>query len=307
MQRRKTAALALSLLVGFTGLGAKCTPGPKPSVSVTLHAISDDLNDLLVIPTDALIPVNATFTPDGSPIDPESFTIEAHSWSGDPSVFGTVVSADATTGLATFPPFSLTPGSWSIVATISDGSGESGKAPLSIAVRDRPGSAPIGADQNIWYDFTSDRDAVPGPDFPLDLEAFGLGSPLDPVLSAQIEADVIGLILDRVMGIYYDPDPNGFGVPDPVAVSFFSSDPGTGDVTRICVGGEDPSGGSVVGSILIDMNNGNRTSVECGTLPPTGIFPRELLFYQTQAPFQASFDPPAPADQTHRALPSERN
>ena len=54
-------------------------------------------------------------------------------------------------------------------------------------------------------------------------------------------------------------------------------------------------GGSTIGSILIDPNNSNRASVECASIPPTGIFPREILAYQNQYAFQTTFDPLMPS------------
>ena len=87
---------------------------------------------------------------------------------------------------------------------------------------------------------------------------------------------------------------NGLLGPDPVKVAFSSTQPGSGDVTQICIGGEDPSGGITIGSILTDPKNSNRNSVECATLPPTGIFPRELLILSGDASFQAVFDPLMP-------------
>jgi hypothetical protein len=57
------------------------------------------------------------------------------------------------------------------------------------------------------------------------------------------------------------------------------------------VGGEDPTGGITIGNILIDPNNSNRTSVECWSIPPTGIFQAELMVYANQGSFQGTFDP----------------
>jgi hypothetical protein len=79
-----------------------------------------------------------------------------------------------------------------------------------------------------------------------------------------------------------------------VAVAFSTTNPGSGDVTRVCIGGEDPGGGINIGEVLIDPKNSNRSSVECGTLPPTGIFPRELLILAGEAAFQAVFNPLRP-------------
>ena len=82
----------------------------------------------------------------------------------------------------------------------------------------------------------------------MDLEHFGLGAPAEPALSAVVEGWVVARTLQRVSDVYHGQDPNGLGAPDPVAVSFLSVDPGSGDVTQICVGGEDPGGESASGA-----------------------------------------------------------
>jgi len=77
----------------------------------------------------------------------------------------------------------------------------------------------------------------------------------------------------------------------PVWISIVTSEPVTSlHVTRICIGGE-AQNPLVVGSILIDSNNQNKNSVECGTIPPTGVFVRGLLYYASDPDFQAIFDP----------------
>ena len=100
-------------------------------------------------------------------------------------------------------------------------------------------------------------------------------------------------VFDRVFEAYKLQPANGLD-PDPVKVAFSTTQPSSGDVTRICIGGEDPSGGMTIGSILTDYKNSNRTSVECATLPPTGIFPRELLIVSGEPAFQAVFNPLIP-------------
>jgi hypothetical protein len=293
----RTTLLAALCCAAPLSLGGSCggPTGAPPSITVTLNAVDDELNDLLVIPADAPVFINATFAPGSSPVDPQSFAATLFPWSGGPAVDGFVFQTGPTGGLALVGVSSLAKGTWTAVAWVSDTMGRTNGVQLAFAVRDRPGPPPIGSGQKIWYDFASDRDAVPGPDFPVDLQAFGLGSPAAPALSAVVHADVVDAVLARVEQTYYDEDPNGFGLPDPVAVDFFAANPGGGDVTRICVGGSDPSGNGVIGSILIDPNNANRSSVECGTIPPTGIFPREMLVYQTQYWFQIVFDPLMPS------------
>lgn len=291
---RTTKLFALPLLA-LLCVGAKCNDPNGPVVSVTLHAVEDDLNDLLVIPQDADLFVNASVVAGASPVAPASLQVVIVPWSGAPSVPGIIWSSSASGGLALVPAGSLPEGTHAGLAWVTDTAGRVAVGRLDFAVRARPGPPPIGSGQKIWYDFDSDRDGVPGPDFPVDLVAFGLGSAAAPTLSAQVEADVRTALLARVEDVYYGEDPNATGAADPVDVEFHDADPGGPDVTRICVGGEDPSGGSTIGSILIDPSNSNRSSVECGSIPPTGIFPRELLVYQNQYAFQTTFDPLMPS------------
>ncbi|NJN52521.1 MAG: hypothetical protein HC809_12985, partial [Gammaproteobacteria bacterium] len=74
-----------------------------------------------------------------------------------------------------------------------------------------------------------------------------------------------------------------FGVPTDVGEC-------TGAIDQVCT----KACGVTIGSILTDLKNANRNSVECATLPPTGIFPRELLILAGHADFQSVFDPLMP-------------
>jgi hypothetical protein len=56
---RNVPIIALAVLA-LPFLGAKCNDPSGPVVSVTLHAVEDDLNDLLVIPQETDLFVNAS-------------------------------------------------------------------------------------------------------------------------------------------------------------------------------------------------------------------------------------------------------
>ena len=247
------------------------------------------MNHLLVVPPTGFV-INVSYRPGSHPIDLASFGVAHEDWGTEGTdSLGEFFTVDADSALWQVPsdaPF-FAPGSHTLWAVVSDVAGNVGFSLISFAVRDFPGSPPIGTGQKIWLDF--DYDATR--DFSIDLQAFGLGSPGAPALSAIVEEEVIAALLDRVEVAYHDQDPNNLGEPDPVAVDFFSEDPGGGDVTHVCVGGEDPSGGSTIGSILIDPNNSRRSSVECASIPPTGVFPSELLVLASDATFQETFDP----------------
>jgi len=281
--------LVLCLLPSF---GFKCGGGETgaPSVQVSLNGIDGDLNGFLVVPP-SNVWITATYAGSGAAINPASFSatlVRLAETSTDISGQFLLVDENGAIGpLST--DGSLAPGSYHVAIQVSDLNGLTTQSGLSFAVRNFPGAPPISTGQIIWLDFASDRDAVPGADFAVDLESFGLASSANPTLSATARDWVEAAVLARVEQAYYDEDPIGFGLTDAVQVSFTLEDPGPGDVTQICIGGSDPSGQGVIGTILIDPQNGNKSSVECGTLPPTGIFPREMTVYGGQADYQNTF------------------
>jgi hypothetical protein len=263
---------------------------------VRVNGIPDEMDDLLVLAPSGFV-VNLEIEPGDLALSPAHVGVGFEPWGpGSIVVIPVSVAPDGRSAVAVFSGQPLPPGTFKIVGVASDVEGNFGNGSLDVAIRDFPnGAPPIGSGQQIWLDFAADRDAVPGPDFAVDLQHFGLASASAPELAALAEAEVVSRILDRLAEIYHEADPAGLGALDPVEVTFTADPPAAGDVTRICVGGQDPSGGVTIGSILIDPNNANRNSVECATLPPTGIFPRELLILQGEASFQATFDPLRPA------------
>lgn len=290
MRPRYQVAAALLLMLPL--LGDACVPDGRtgPNVSLRLNAVPAAMSSLLVVPPSGFV-VNVSFTPTQAPVAPETLQVFDFLW-GSAGVVDLTSALQPLAGgaVGVIPPeLALAPGTHSLWAVVRDTAGVSSRAHIDFAVRTPPGGPPIGIGQIVWYDFESDRDATPGPDFAVDLQAFGLGSAVAPTLSAQIEADVIAATLGRVSGAYYAADPNGLGL-DPVFVVFVAESPGgLPDVTQICVGGDAP-GSATIGSILIDPGNSNRSSVECATIPATGIFPRGLLGYQGDTQFQRTFN-----------------
>jgi len=256
---------------------------------VSLNAVVDDLKGLLVVPP-ADTRITVTAAPGVAAVDTSTFHAVLFPWGGIPvditSNFS-LVQADHAVGFLS-PTGSLPDGTYSVLVQVADIQGNVGTGSISFAVRDFQGPPPIDSSQTLWLDFESDRDATPGADFAVDLESFGLASPAHPIESAFVHDQVVQVVFNRVIDVYHNADPMGLGVPDPVAEQFATSDPGGANVTHICIGGADPSGQHVIGNILIDPQNSNKSSVECGTLPPTGIFPREMTVYQGQAAYQTS-------------------
>jgi len=288
-------ALALSLIGSPCGVATQTNSVP-PTIQLTVNGIPDDMKGLLVVPRTGFV-VNVSWQPGSYPIDTTSFYLFAHRW-GSPAGTGVLLDVPVAangSGAVGVVGEQLETGTYTLYATVLDTQGTAWYTEHAFAVRNFPGSPPIGSGQQIWLDFESDRDATPGPDFAVDLREFGLGSATAPQISDWVRGYVTAEVLERVEQVYFDQATNGLPGPDPVAVSFSSEPPGAGDVTRVCIGGEDPSGGVTIGAILTDPQNSNRNSVECATLPPTGIFPRELLILAGDPTFQAVFDPLRPA------------
>jgi len=295
---RPKSTLPLLILLGASLLlGSACDQGGgAPKAVISINAISDELDDLLVLPPFGFV-VHVAFTPGSIPIDPGSFRLRVFPWSGEPAGnFTAFVPVDATGGLGVIPAAkALAPGTYTFVAEISDTDGTVGGGSFDFAVRDFPnGTPPIGTGQKIWYDFGVDRDGDGDPDFPADLESFGLVSPAAPQIAADVEAEIIARVIARIEEIYHDEDPNGLGA-DPVEVSFSSSDPGGSDVTRICVGGQAAGTPLLIGSIYVDLDNASREGVWCSASPPTGLFPRGIHAWQGNADYQATFGPTKPS------------
>lgn len=295
MTRVLSLLLVPFLLVALAGSTCESGSGTPPTVSITLNGIPSPVNELLVVPPAGFV-VSLGFSPGSAAVDPATLQVGGNRWGGaNLPPLDALFSASATGAVAEIPfELALEHGTYTLFALVRDVDGRVGTGSFSFAVRGFPaGTPPIDTGQQIWLDFASDRDGIPGPDFPLDLQSFGLASPLAPAVADTARALVIESVLART-GEAYGPDASGFS-NDPVSVVFTDSLPGSGDVTRICVGGEDPAGGSTIGSVPIDINNANRAGLACGTIPPTGVFPRELLVFQNQASFQTAFDPLRPA------------
>ena len=215
-------------------------------------------------------------------------------------------------GLATnidAAPLTLEPGSLRIRARRAGGASGTGAgkgtgdggSPVTwtevrIDLQARTVEAPIGRDQVLHFDFEIDRNGDGTPDFLRDLESFGLASSDHPMLGREVAQRVARAALARARRAYAGPlDPIDLEPIDPVAIELRLEDGTGGEFTRICVGGGDPSGGHTVGNLPFDPGNGDRRSIECGELPATGLFPRALLAYRTDALFRATFDPLRPA------------
>ncbi len=176
----------------------------------------------------------------------------------------------------------LSTGLLSVRTTFSDTTGEQFEDSRRIRIRSWFGGTPIGERQVIHFDFEVDHDGDGVPDFLKDLERFGLASPNQPELARVIASRIEARAIKRVEQTYdATHDPNQTGRPrDPVHVLFRpTSNPGA-LVTRICVGGSDPTHSDSVGHVRFDLRNEDKFSVECTDEPAAGLFPAELEIYR---------------------------
>ena len=176
----------------------------------------------------------------------------------------------------------LDEGLLSVRAFLRDTDGKQFEDSRRIRIRSWFGAAPIGSRQIIHFDFGVDRDGDGISDFLKDLEGFGLASPDQPRLARNVADQIEARAIARVEQAYDasdDPNQTGEG-RDPVHVRFrLASDRGA-LITRICVGGSDPTQSASVGHVRFDRRNEDKTSTECGGEPIAGLFPAELEIYR---------------------------
>lgn len=282
------------LLLGLLGLSAaqvSCTP-EEPLIQVTLNAVPAAYNDLLVVPPSDFT-IDVAF-PDPARVDPDSLRVLVNPFGGVPiDVTPHRVVQSAAGAVFRIPPQAALPvGSHWVVAIVDGTDGGVHYTALSFAVRPHPATGPPLADpQVVFVDLEADPDGDGIADFEGDLASFGLwpgaGSGLEAVMWDWATAE----ILARLRAFFDTPNPSGLPGGDAAAISFVDLPPGTGPYTHLCVGGEDPTGGSVAGNTLFDAGNANPADVACDTFTPTGVFPRELHGYGGSATFQSAFLP----------------
>jgi hypothetical protein len=281
------------LAVLASGMGQIADYVPPGTPFLTVDQVPDDMNNLLVVPTSGFV-VNYTIAnPPGAPlIDLSTMYILTDRPAG-PLPAGTNLAPLFQRGPSlgswfvdaahAFPPLNA-----SFLFQVLNRRGETLELPYAVAVRNWGIPIPIGASQKVFLDFGQDRDGAGGNDFDEDLRAFGLGSTASPSLSAAVRVEVIERSLARVRA-FYGQDADGSPGPDPVTVAFSSTS--AAGATRICVGGEDPSGGVTFGLTPFDKNNTQTGTDTCAISPTYGVFPREFLFFAGNANFQAVFNP----------------
>ena len=263
-------------------------PGP-PLIDLTLAGVPPEDRGLLIAP-DYGFPIDVTL-PAAEEVLPTTIQVSCIPWSGaDPLPLREPFHRRPDGATFVIPEErSLSPGSYKLVATVDLAGGGSESVALDIAVRKPVRPAPLAAPQWIRLDFDADRDGDSLPDFPDDLAAFGLASGISAFADIMVEAWVIDETVARAQAFYDAPNPSRLPGGDPVLVRFSSEPPDEGPFTRICVAGETPEGGRVIGNVLLDPGNGDPSDEACDDYLPSGVFPRELRFYEDDPAYQRAF------------------
>jgi hypothetical protein len=285
------------LAILASNVGQTPTAVPPATVFVTADEIPDDFNDLLALPPSGFSVEFAITNPPGAPlIDLSTLSVVADRPAGAKgagsnlaSLFGPTPSAgswkvdpaDAFPARNVFFTFQVQ----NLAGTLLS------PAAYGVAVRDWQITPPIGASQAVFLDLDQDRDGIGGNDFDEDLREFGLGSLTSPSLSAVARGMVITRTLAQIRA-YHGQGADGSPGGDSTTVAF--SETSVPGATRICVGGEDPAGGTVFGFTPFDQNNAQTGTDTCFPSSPYGIFPREFLFFSGNSNFKAVFDPLRP-------------
>jgi len=259
---------------------------------VTLNAVPDALNDLLVVPPSGFA-VDVEFPdPDAVVADTLAIRITSVDDGSAIDVTGDLVVQEPDRAVAVVSPANAVPvGTHRVRASVEQPDGTTRGAVLWFAVRRHPPAGPpLGDPQWVQLDFAADPDGDGQPDLPGDLDALGLLAD-DPALADTVVDWVIAEIVLRTEAFYATPNPSGLPGGDAADIVFDPGPPDAGPFTRICVGGADPSGQGVIGNLMFDPGNTKKDDVACDTFVPSGVFPREILGFSGSSVFQAAFGP----------------
>jgi hypothetical protein len=282
--------LAALLLAAVLHVGGSCNP--PTLLRVTLNAVPDAMNDVQVVPPHGFT-VDVTFI-DPAEIQPATVALEINGLDGSTVDYtDDLVVLETDRAVFRIPEDEpLSPGSYWAAVTALNVSGSKVGSFHPFAVRDHPaGGPPLAGGQWVQLDFGADLDDDGEVDFQGDLEAFGLYPASGGTLGLQMLLWSLSEILARTGAYYATPNPSGLPGGDAADVTFALGPNPSGPTTRVCVGGDDPTGGPSIGAILYDPGNANKAQVACDAVQPSGVFPRELMAYSGQTSFQTAFGP----------------
>ncbi len=279
---------------GASGGDVDSTP---PGLFVTLNAIPDDMNDLLVVPPDSFQITLSFDSAGGSVVDAASLSVLSSEDIGALPALSELApnfASGASAATWTIPLGSeLGRTSHFVTVDIRDAAGNLTSDIYGFAVRDFSFGPPLGSLQTVFLDFDQDRSLRTEVDFLEDLRAYGLSSTLHPTIETQMRDAIVLEILARVRP-YYGRNPDGSAGADPVNIAFVDTQPGAAH-SRLCVGGESPQGANFLGSAPLDLNNLGENTDLCALGPSFGVFPEAIdNLWGGSAEYQAAFGPVDP-------------
>lgn len=280
--------VALLLLAAALHAGGSCSS--TSLLRVTLNAVPDTMNDVQVVPPHGFT-VDVTFV-EPAEIQPSTLALQINGLDGSTRDYSDDQVVLGPNGAVYVIPESqpLPPGSYWVAVTAQKQGGSTISAFHPFAVRDHPAAGPpLAGGQWVQLDFGVDHDGNGQADFREDLEAFGLYPAEGGTLGLQMLVWAITEVVARTDAFYATPNPSGLPGGDRADVNFALNANPAGPTTRVCVGGDDPTGGPSIGAVLYDPGNGNKAQVACDPVLPSGVFPRELMAYSGQASFQTAF------------------
>lgn len=286
--------LALLVLARFDARFATTADDASARVAIGINGVSHRMARDVLLPTHGwVLHVDLPGLTEDAPLAGLEVTLREERTGMSVRIEERMARGDGRVGLTIPKALGLSEGLLAVQARWTDPEGRRSEAWQRLRVRAWLGGPPIGSRQQIELNFESDRDGDGRPDFMADLERLGLGNSAQPELSARLAERVGELALARVVRAYAArDDPNRTGqASDPVRIRFSrEAEPGP-FVTRICIGGRDPSDAASLGRVPFDLRNEHRSSQECEGEPARGVFSGALSRFADSPLFQSAFDP----------------
>ena len=273
-----------------------------PSVSLTINQTDDVRKSNMTLPPFG-------FSINVAAYDPTNYALDMSTAELVFSGPGSVASSDAVwltseidaSSLDYRLPFNsaLTPGAYTLTATVKDLAGNKGTSqPMNFVVEPPDGgSLPFERSQVVWTRFDLDRDNDGVNDFEEDLLALGLitaGNPssTNARMNAILRAGIIGQA-HKLLQRNHNGNSQG---DDSVAMILTDQKPLAGIYMKIACGGLDPEGSNnrtygqnstgVLGRAWFDSHNSNPETNDTGTDPGLGVFPGELFLFEADIHLQ---------------------
>jgi hypothetical protein len=272
-----------------------------PVVQVTVNGLAEQRSDGIVVPT-------AGFSIDVTALDPnQSLDIGSAELTltgpgpgpSSGSLFRLAQVEQGSLHVVLPNELELAEGSWTLVASVSDLSGNSASAPPVTFRAERASAAvlPFERTQLVWARTDLDRNGDGTPDFDEDLERLGLAVASDPSgTNAIVRKLMLDAILARANQLFCRGERGEPIDADSVPLRFTTYQPIALGHMQIALGGLDPQGAGnrsfghattgVLGRAYFDLRNTNTNDRNISTSPGLGVFPAEMWLYQSEVHLQ---------------------